>query len=206
MIKENQLIQNYNNQGITKNYPQQGTNFWGNSDNNYGFGFSNIHNNIENMNNNPFENTVNTFGQNQTEQSYGLGNNNSTQWGLNNTPLTQNNNNTFSNNLFGNNNLFNQNQSVWNRNQYQTPTPWAKQSTSLGRNQPVPNKPVYENPNPQGYSAGNIAWSALEGFGEGIENGSLRLANAATFNRLENWCDNIFNNEILIYCCYMFVL
>ena len=101
------------------------------------------------MNNNPFENTVNTFGQNQTEQSYGLGNNNqnqslswpqsyglgsenqtfgqennnSTQWGLNNTPLTQNNNNTFSNNLFGNNNLFNQNQSVWNRNQYQTQAP-----------------------------------------------------------------------------------
>ena len=26
--KENQLIQNYNNQGITKNYPQYGTNFW----------------------------------------------------------------------------------------------------------------------------------------------------------------------------------
>ena len=103
--KENQLIQNYNNQGITKNYPQYGTNFWGNSDNNYGFGSSNIHDNIENRNNNPFENTVNTFGQNQTGQSYGLGsdsqnqnqtfgleNNNSTQWGLNNTPLTQNNN------------------------------------------------------------------------------------------------------------------
>ena len=129
--KENQLIQNYNNQGITKNYPQYGTNFWGGSSNdNYGFGFSNIHDNIENRNNNPFENTVNTFGQNQTEQSYGLGsenqtfgqeNNNSPQWGLNNTPLAQNNNNTFSNNLFGNNNLFNQNQSVWNKNQYQTP-------------------------------------------------------------------------------------
>ena len=68
--KENQLIQNYNNQGITKNYPQQGTNFWGSSpDNNYGFGISKIHNNIENMNNNQFENTVNTFGQNQTEQT-----------------------------------------------------------------------------------------------------------------------------------------
>ncbi len=101
--KENQLIQNYNNQGITKNYPQQGTNFWGNSDNNYGFGSSNIHDNIENRNNNPFENTVNTFGLSQDKQSYGLGsdsqnqtfgqeNNNSTQWGLNNTPLAQNNN------------------------------------------------------------------------------------------------------------------
>ena len=128
--KENQLIQNYNNQGISDNYPQYGTNFWGNPDNNYGFGSSNIHDNIENRNNNPFENTVNTFGQSQTEQSYGLGsenqtfgqeNNNSTQWGLNNTPLAQNNNNNMlSGNLFGNNNLFNPNQSVWNRNQYQT--------------------------------------------------------------------------------------
>ena len=78
--KENQLIQNYNNQGITKNYPQYGTNFWGSSpENNYGFGTSKIHDNIENMNNNPFENTVNTFGQNQTEQSYGLENNNQNQ-------------------------------------------------------------------------------------------------------------------------------
>ena len=38
-----------NNQGIT-NYPQYTTNFWGSSsDNNYGFGTSNIGNNIENM-------------------------------------------------------------------------------------------------------------------------------------------------------------
>ena len=81
--KENQLIQNYNNQGITKNYPQQGTNFWGNSDNNYGFGSSNIHDNIEKRNNNLFENTVNTFGQSQTGQSYGLGNNNQNQSVLN---------------------------------------------------------------------------------------------------------------------------
>ena len=80
MVKENQLIQNYNNQGITKNYPQQGTNFWGgSSNNNYGFGSSNIHDNIENKNNNPFENTVNTFGQSQTEQSYGLENSNQNQ-------------------------------------------------------------------------------------------------------------------------------
>ena len=50
--KENQLIQNYNNQGITKNYPQQGTNFWGSSpENNYGFGTSKIHDNIENREN-----------------------------------------------------------------------------------------------------------------------------------------------------------
>ena len=31
--------------------PQYGTNFWGNSDNNYGFGSSNIHDNIENREN-----------------------------------------------------------------------------------------------------------------------------------------------------------
>ena len=121
-------------------------------------------------------------------------NNNSTQWGLNNTPLTQNNNNTLSGNLFGNNNLFNQNQSVWNKNQYQTPTPWAKQSTSLGRNQPVPNKPVYENPNPKGYSAGNIALSALEGFGEGIENGLLYATNAITHGGFDLLNDVYFNN------------
>ena len=77
--KENQLIRNYNNQGITKNYPQYGTNFWNNLNNNYGFGSSNIHQNIENLNNNPFENMVNVFGQNQTEQSYGLGSDNQNQ-------------------------------------------------------------------------------------------------------------------------------
>ena len=66
--RENQIIQNYNNQGITENYPQYTTNFWGSSpENNYGFGTSKIHNNIENM-------------QNQTN----FGNSNNTQWGMNN--------------------------------------------------------------------------------------------------------------------------
>ncbi len=50
--RENQLMQQYNNQGITENYPQYSTNFWGNSANNYGFGNSNISANIENMQNN----------------------------------------------------------------------------------------------------------------------------------------------------------
>ena len=37
--RENQIIQNYNNQGITENYPQYTTNFWGSSpENNYGLG------------------------------------------------------------------------------------------------------------------------------------------------------------------------
>ena len=93
--KENQLIQNYNNQGITKNYPQYGTNFWGSSpDNNYGFGTSKIHNNIENM-------------QNQSN----LGNSNNTQWGMNNeqpnninSGYGQTNTQPQTYNIFGNNN------------------------------------------------------------------------------------------------------
>ena len=74
--KENQLIRNYNNQGITKNYPQYGTNFWGNPDNNYSFGSSNIHNNVENLNNNPFENTVNnTLGNSNNVFNSSINNN-----------------------------------------------------------------------------------------------------------------------------------
>ena len=51
--REQDLMKQYNAQGITKNFPQYGTNFWGNSANNYGFGSSNISANIENMQNNP---------------------------------------------------------------------------------------------------------------------------------------------------------
>ena len=48
--RENQIIQNYNNQGIMDNYPQYTTNFWGNNAaNNYGFGSSNIEANIANL-------------------------------------------------------------------------------------------------------------------------------------------------------------
>ena len=55
--RENQIIQNYNNQGITKDYPQAGTNFWGDSpDNNFGFGNSQISSNIENIQNTPLPN------------------------------------------------------------------------------------------------------------------------------------------------------
>ncbi len=47
--RENELMSQMNSQGVT-DYPQYGTNFWGNSaDNNYGFGTSNITNNIENI-------------------------------------------------------------------------------------------------------------------------------------------------------------
>ena len=46
--REQELMKQYNAQGITENYPQYGTNFWGNAANNYGFGNSNISANIEN--------------------------------------------------------------------------------------------------------------------------------------------------------------
>ena len=47
--REKNLMTQMNNQGITT-YPQYSTNFWGSSaDNNYGFGTSNIGNNIESM-------------------------------------------------------------------------------------------------------------------------------------------------------------
>ena len=50
--REGQLIKNLNSQGITKDYPQYGTNFWGgNADNNYDFGSSDISENIENVTN-----------------------------------------------------------------------------------------------------------------------------------------------------------
>ena len=49
--KENSLLEQMKKQGITENFPQYGTNFWGDSANNYGFGMTNISQNIENMNN-----------------------------------------------------------------------------------------------------------------------------------------------------------
>ncbi len=47
--REQDLIKQYNAQGITSNYPQYTTNFWGNPANNYGFGNSNIEANIANL-------------------------------------------------------------------------------------------------------------------------------------------------------------
>ena len=38
--RKQDFIKNYNSQGINKNYPQADTNFWGDADNNYGFGSS----------------------------------------------------------------------------------------------------------------------------------------------------------------------
>ncbi len=70
--REQELIKNYNQQGINENYPQFGTNFWGNSANNYGFGVSNIENNIEKRQFTPIPDaTVHNNGQNQTMMDNG---------------------------------------------------------------------------------------------------------------------------------------
>ena len=45
--REQELFENFNRQGVDKSYPQLGTGFWGNSADNYGFGRSNIENNIK---------------------------------------------------------------------------------------------------------------------------------------------------------------
>ena len=125
--REKQMADNLKQQGIEpENYPQLGNLFWGNnSENNYGFGTSNISVNIENK-------------QNQTPQP----------------------------------NVGNINQNIWNGNQYQTPTPWAKQRESMKNNlSSQQNKTVYENPNPRRFSTGEILWDGVKGFGQGMIGG-----------------------------------
>ena len=75
LARENQLAEGFAKQGIAEeNYPQYGTNFWGGSpENNYGFGTSNIKQNIENvtsqLNNSGFNNGANN-GQITTNSDY----------------------------------------------------------------------------------------------------------------------------------------
>ena len=70
LARENQLAENFSKQGISEeNYPKFSTNFWGGSpENNYGFGTSNIKQNIENvtnrLNNSGFGGGVNNSGFN----------------------------------------------------------------------------------------------------------------------------------------------
>ena len=61
LARENQLAENFSKQGIAEeNYPIYGTNFWGRTpENNYGFGTSNIKQNIENVTNRLNNNTNN---------------------------------------------------------------------------------------------------------------------------------------------------
>ena len=51
LTRENQLAENFAKQGIAEeNYPKYGTNFWGQtSENNYGFGTSNISQNVQDV-------------------------------------------------------------------------------------------------------------------------------------------------------------
>ena len=72
-------MQMYNQQGITDNYPQYTTNFWGDAGNNYGFGSSNISQNIQNVtnrfNNSGFNGGMNDYerGINKFEQASAAG-------------------------------------------------------------------------------------------------------------------------------------
>ena len=70
LARENQLAENFSKQGIAEeNYPQFGTNFWGGTpENNYGFGTSNIKQNIENVTNQLNNNANN--GQITTNSDY----------------------------------------------------------------------------------------------------------------------------------------
>ncbi|MBR3501662.1 MAG: hypothetical protein IKO06_02020 [Alphaproteobacteria bacterium] len=71
LARENLLAENFSKQGIAEeNYPQLGTNFWGGTpENNYGFGTSNIKQNIENMTNG-LNNTGANNGQVTTNSDY----------------------------------------------------------------------------------------------------------------------------------------
>lgn len=51
--RENRLLENYKANNITTDYPAQGTDFWGDSENNYGFGFSKISDNLEDIEKRP---------------------------------------------------------------------------------------------------------------------------------------------------------
>ena len=138
--RENELIQNYNNQGITKDYPQQGTNFWGNPENNYGFGNSNISANIESRKQNQ---TSLAPQQNQTQNSFASGTNNQSQMMTNNNSQA---NQTPSNGLSGNNNDLNNN---FNNNANNNP--YAKLKQWLGQSEQNINSALY--PKPRGDDA-----------------------------------------------------
>ena len=80
--RENQIIKNYNNQGITKDYPQAGTNFWGDSPgNNFGFGNTDIANNIENMQNQEINSALYPKKIGNDDNSYQLAQNNTVDTG-----------------------------------------------------------------------------------------------------------------------------
>ena len=92
--REEQLIKSFNSQGINKDYPQYGTNFWGgNAENNYGFGSSDISENIENVTNSlkntgfGFEYNSGSTPQPSQQDNAAIGQNNTLQ---NQTPIPWN--------------------------------------------------------------------------------------------------------------------
>lgn len=96
--REEQLIKSFNSQGINKDYPQYGINFWGdNAANNYGFGSSDISENIENVTN-ALKNKGSGFDQNTgaiaivPQQKQIFAQPNTTAIGQNNTLGQQNQN------------------------------------------------------------------------------------------------------------------
>lgn len=120
--REEQLIKSFNRQGINKDYPQYGTNFWGgNAENNYGFGSSDISENIENITN-ALKNKCFGF-----------------EYNSGSTPQPSQQNNVFgqqNNAAIGQNNtLQNQTPTPWNpdiagKPQNQTPVSWNQPKTA----------------------------------------------------------------------------
>ena len=132
LARENQLAENFSKQGIAEeNYPQFGTNFWGGSlENNYGFGTSNISQNIQNV-----TNQLNNSGFNGgTSGGFNNGTNNgqtfaNSDYTVNTESLVGKPSSYFQNNNtggFGGNN----NTSGWNNN-----TVGSSDNTSNGFNQ-----------------------------------------------------------------------
>ena len=147
LARENQLAENFSKQGIAEeNYPQFGTNFWdGSPENNYGFGTSNIKQNIENVTNQLNNNANN--GQITTNSDYTVNteslvgkpssyfqNNNTSDWnntggfgsGVSNSGFSTNINMGTTTN-FGANQSFatTPNSIATSTAQNQTPTPWS---------------------------------------------------------------------------------
>lgn len=186
--RENELIKNYNNQGITQDYPQYNTNFWGgNPANNYGFGTSNISDNIENVTNS------------LKNQNYGLYQNSGT---IASVPQTNQQQNT----AFGqSNNILTQNN---NTSLNQTPTPWnteankmQNQTTFSWNNNPnismttqhsgqnttfvQDNTPINTTNNPQQSSLGNNIYKGLKSFADATETAVIAGTEGATLGNFD---------------------
>ena len=186
--RENELIKNYNNQGITQDYPQYSNNFWGNNPaNNYGFGSSNISDNIENVTNS------------LKNQNYGLYQNSGTI-----APVPQINQQQ--NTAFGqSNNILTQNNHT---SLNQTPTPWnteankmQNQTTFSWNNNPnismttqhsgqnttfvQDNTPINTTNNPQQSSLGNNIYKGLKSFADATETAVIAGTEGATLGNFD---------------------